>query len=995
MAGDLENYDRPRREANQRWDALDSEQFSLTYGTFMDALSKIFLAAPLATGGANPVGLILTGGALTANPTSGSDSKVRLPSAVFSALDANGRFMVKPSGTTIDLTLAHASNQVYAYIEEEAAEPASRRFSNVSSPFAEATRTVDTKYKGVVNLYARNGNATNVVASDVVNGRTVALVFLGIATVSSGAVTLSTTLTTNRLSSIDAPGSVPSSNITNGSARTLHDLIKVSLYKLGRSLWKNSLVLTPAASNNFGAYNEPSGHGLDVTSRFSFETITIGNGTSIYGLLDRSSYANDSALLTAAVNLASSAIPTIIRIKKGVTLDNFTSAVDIGVKTIIIEKEGAPEAGFFTPDLTIDENVTLFNMSSATGRLILRDLAISVTHATGAISNINAGGIEVRRCNIIQSGGTTQSLFSAVASANISKVWIEDTKFSIGSASENAAVGAVLDTTGCTDVENVVIKRCTFSTSSNSRSVLGLYNILRYVTIAECVFSSSVSSVVSNAPYFILCTRKAGLSRHQTGPIEIRGCLFVGAGSTTAIYGGISAVGYSSILSNVFFVCKIGVLFAGSGNYNEGYRVVGNIFNNAGATANELQSAALSISSVVGLGRSVIAQNLFEHAAAELVMDTTNAAAQVQSLIVESNLFVNCRSGTFHAMSLVGQSILNTEIKGNVFRETDKDGTAAKGLRVQIATSGASRSIERVSISYNVFEGQYVETSGDEYYALSVLGTFLKSVSVDHNRFSDINNITTDIAGTSASETPRVVEVCFNTARHLHIEDNRADLLVSSMIIGDSAPNNGCWLFLDSPDHSSVMGTVTNDVFVRRNTVGDDTSTMAFLFMPNRVRLQTLEVCDNKAAMDAAESVNYVHEMIAYGLSGAAVASAVTTQSFRIARNYFRLVAGVAAVANKFLDVIGTSGTTLFVSVQVIDNIFHAGLGTTHTGPVVEMDVCQCTGLRFAGNMYSHESDTSPAVEVVAQFDLNGSGVAVPSHPGSGVNWDDNVRITG
>jgi hypothetical protein len=269
--GDILNPKRVRTQANERLDTGDADALSSVAREHLDAYSRAVEAAPRAVGSSTPTGLILQGFGLTLNPTGPTDAKVRVQSALGVAFDANGRMLIKESGVQVDLTLPSGNSQVYVYYVESSSDSTVRRVISVSSPFTESGASIPTKFKSDVAFFTRAGDQTSIVASDVVNGATTALCFLGVANNSGGTITMTGynastapngAFATNRVTSVATPATLPTTNTMNGSVATMQDLTVAALYMIGQALWKGSRNFTPAAGNNFGAFAVPTA-GLD------------------------------------------------------------------------------------------------------------------------------------------------------------------------------------------------------------------------------------------------------------------------------------------------------------------------------------------------------------------------------------------------------------------------------------------------------------------------------------------------------------------------------------------------------------------------------------------------------------------------------------------------------------------------------------------------------------------------------------------------------------
>jgi hypothetical protein len=330
MAGDITQPKRPRYESNERFDTVDANAASVAARLQLDAATKSLLSTPRNTV-ATPTGLIVTGFSLTPNPTAGNDGLVRINIETGVALDSNGRTIIKPNGSTIDVTIPIGTFQIYVYYVEVSTDNAKRRFLPAAPPFVEFTQAIDTAFQGGVNVFLRVGGIGLAVAEDVVNGATTSLCLIGVATnAGAGAITITGhnpvtapngTDITNRLSTVLAPAVVPTTNTRNGSMQTLHDLITAALYTVGQTAWLGSDFLVPSAANNFGAYSAPAG-GADKAFRQALGWVTIGNGTTVKGDFNTSDYPDSNALLVAAF----ASLPAsggVIVLKRGVQLTNF------------------------------------------------------------------------------------------------------------------------------------------------------------------------------------------------------------------------------------------------------------------------------------------------------------------------------------------------------------------------------------------------------------------------------------------------------------------------------------------------------------------------------------------------------------------------------------------------------------------------------------------------------------------------------------------------
>jgi hypothetical protein len=395
--GDKVPSTRPNAGPNQRFDLVEFTAMAIAAQYHSEAMTRALLATPKASAGA------ATGerwsGSMTANPTSGSDGLFRLDTPVFVGVDANGGMLIKPDGTTLSVAVpAGGSNQqIYAYVSDVAEDTQVRRFLPATAPFTEFANAITTALRQTVGLFVRAGSLGTVVSEDTVAGRTRALLFLGVATNTGGVVAF--TPGTNTLETVRVPATVPETDsgtttvktTVTGSQGTVRDLVNAALYSLGNAMWKGSLTLTPAAVNNYGAYEVPSG-GVDAAYKAGLGYVTIGDGVTVFGDFNSSDYANSKELLEAAF----AGLPSLggtVHIKADVELSDFNgAAVELPVdKTIEICGSGRD-----TPDsahlLFASGEFLLMN---SPGRLTLRNLHIFWTD--NAIQ-VNQSGCRIYDC---------------------------------------------------------------------------------------------------------------------------------------------------------------------------------------------------------------------------------------------------------------------------------------------------------------------------------------------------------------------------------------------------------------------------------------------------------------------------------------------------------------------------------------------------------------------------------------------------------------------
>lgn len=512
-AGDVINPKRVRTQANERLDDVDAEALSLAPRTFLDAYSRAVEATPRNAGSTSPVGLIFQGFGLTLNPTGATDGKVRVQSPVGVAFDSDGRMLIKESGVTTDLTIPSggASYQIYAYFIDDSTDTTLRRFISVTSPYVESGNAVPTSLKGDVAYWVRSGNQSAIVSTDVVNGQTTALCFLGIASNSGGTIAMAGydlvdapngQYATNRVSTVVAPATPPPANTAGGTLATILDTITAALYSVGQAMWKGSGHLTPAVGNNFGAYKIPAG-GVDKAFRQALGYVTIGDGSTIFGDFNTADYSDNNAMLTAAL----AALPAAggrIYIKPGVSLSGFagaTVALPAGKTVKIIGDHSSVPTN--VPHLTFAASEGL--ACSSTGALVLTDLHVSYSGTSPIL--LQASPFKIR--NVYMSNtATATSTFAAIRDGSgataITGVDIDGLTFSTNYSAVQLFASLFRVFSGSITCSNTRIVNVTHDNAAHEASLFTIPNVANDVEIGHVTVNQSFASSGSVAPIFLL-----------------------------------------------------------------------------------------------------------------------------------------------------------------------------------------------------------------------------------------------------------------------------------------------------------------------------------------------------------------------------------------------------------------------------------------------------------------------------------------------------------
>lgn len=250
--GDINTTKRPRYESQERFDATDAQAESdlrvlreqgLTKG-LLGGVPQVFVP-----GNGDTIGTVLRGGTVT--PT--APNTVGIDITPFAAVDADGFLLLKPQELVIGSLVTQISvplgvSTVYAYSTDAPTDQAIRAFIANTSPFAESTRTIETRFSSNVVLFAVAGNAT--VRDIVVSGVTRPLVALALVNNSAGTVTVTQQFST--MSAVPAIQLAQPTNFTvmpfGVTGATTYSYVIVAKARNGTVL-RASVVATTAAGN--------------------------------------------------------------------------------------------------------------------------------------------------------------------------------------------------------------------------------------------------------------------------------------------------------------------------------------------------------------------------------------------------------------------------------------------------------------------------------------------------------------------------------------------------------------------------------------------------------------------------------------------------------------------------------------------------------------------------------------------------------------------------
>jgi hypothetical protein len=543
MAGEVVGAKRPRYEANERFDTQDAEAASRSVVEQQDALTRALVVTPKAVGGTAATGLILTGFSITANPTGPSDGRVRIGAELGVAVDADGRLIIKPAGTTVDVIIPTGSQQIYAHHLEDGTDLAARRKITPATPHTEVTASFETSFQSTHGFHVRAGTNSNIVAENAVAGRTRALVFIGLATNTAGAVTLDLSSTLNRLATVVPPSSLPSTATTNGAPKTLHDLMIAVAHGMARDRWKGARTLNlpgaavAAQTNNFHAWIEPAG-GIDQAVRGLRGAFTIGSDAAgIFGDFSRGDFASDDALLNAAIAALPAGGGTII-IKQGITLDNFLGPVTVPInQKVVFVGSSARDPNKITFSLGA---LGRFQTTTGSSDTLLRFEDCTLYTATAAhtgnfvhlFSSVNFSACRsCFVCEISGQGGSALIDFDAAATSP-GRFELTRCLLSVLNGYSSAFAGQVwISSTGTTPLDDVWLDHVDFvlNTSTGLLNGISILNLRDSFSCVDCTFSlGSGGAVTSKLMSLTSSNNTAAEARNR----RIARCSFSGVAGT-------------------------------------------------------------------------------------------------------------------------------------------------------------------------------------------------------------------------------------------------------------------------------------------------------------------------------------------------------------------------------------------------------------------------------------------------------------------------------
>ena len=1022
--GDKTAATRPLGTPNQRLDLVDYAALAITAQQAVEADTRSLLAAPKATAGA------ATGerwfGSMTANPTSGTDGLFRLDSIPFVGLDSNGGLLVKPNGTALSVAVpaGGTNQQIYAYVSDVAENTQVRRFLPATPAFVEFTNAVNVAVRQTVGLFVRAGTLGSVVAEDVVAGITRPLLFLGIATNTGGVVVF--TPGTNTLESVAQPSIFPTSNAgitaggttTTGTQGTVRELVNAALFLLGQLAWKGSSLLTPTAANNFGAYSTPA-VGVDKIGREIYNAVTIGNGTTSFGTLDRNSFVSDDLLLNAAMAAVTARAGTgatcFIIVKPGVVMNNFAGNVTVPVNCrVVIQGVGDNSV---SPQIDITGAFGFVLASTSTSQLRFEDISIR-NIGTAALVKMT-GVVTARNCAFTRNGAAaTTAMFtsdSALATAVDGCAFTNCLFFETGVTSNDATKYMFIDTgTSATNglLTRLTLSRCRFTVSTNfAHRGLRVGNVGEGLEIDDCKFICTQTAAAAVAfgqlLYWLELTDASGnfdLANNR----RIRGCTFSGAATHAA-----NALMCGMLLKDVCAMTiqqcdfqriarPIELANAVTGgcqdlrielcrfvNRANGVTTPFNT-NTYGGLAGSVRPAALLLTST--LNGLTVANCYFE------VFDVYHFDASINdnfNIAFSTCTFVDCAlliGDPFGSDFSTKTGIAVTEC---IFQRTGSTITPYVPLRTQGTT------LKQIAVRNSTFRG-FAQPSVDltalciDLGGLSSLTTTLEQVVVDSCAFINCDNETMNYTGSPTtlhcliqfSATTSVIDVVITRCR--------ASQIASSQTKG-SAANLAHVSFVSSLTANAGPVTVQG-LLIQGNAVGDSTSHCGVYNLGGnqKTRFVSLKI-ENNNHIVALNDVNYEDNWSGY-FALIPTTDATVSDLISIVNNtsFVVNVSGGSGLSGPvyrgfWLRDNGLAATNAVSVLIIASNTISVNVaGLASSFQTYQVAPAPIGGLTFVNNVVRRSDLRTGSVDVGITRFPGTIGRSVPAKPGAGVTWTNN-----
>lgn len=972
MAGDVRQRKRLAFFSNERFDQDLADLLSSSALETLKLACKTLFASTFSTAGV-ATGFIFTGGSVTANPVNPTDGQVRLNSELFVALDADDGLLVKPNGTTITINIPAGGMdyQVYAFVIEIGAELQVRQFITSTPPYTEVSQATDTMLFGQVGLYVRQGSLGSVLAEDAINGATIPLVFLGIASNTTGTVTFDKTGQLNHLTSAIAPQTPPANGSSNGASKTFTDQLRALLYMLGRDRWKGSLnrpfnVLS--AANNFGAYSEPP-FGIDYGIRKVPGVVTIGNGSSIFGDYDLSNFMSPDLCLQAAF-IGLPPYGGVVMIKENVQI---VLAGDVSVHStmdVVLQGDGGKY-----PQLVTGAYKITFDGSGS--RLTFQNLRITASGVVVDTSGPTPGDnnyFSAVDCVFSSASISTAMITPGMNSTAFTKMNLTRCLFDAQAPADSATTVAFIDDNGipCSEIQ---VTDCTFRLTVHTEIMVKLATVIRNVRFTNCNFLFD-QDIIAGATGCGLYLNSAG-GADISGRV-VQGCSFAGT-LTDAGITAMNGVQLNSAGDFTFTNCSFR-----RANFQAIFPVGKHIFTDC-----RFESTAFAVDGP--------AYDYTDATITGCIFNLTNVAITTRSasrvVYTACHFLRSLTSGILADINVV-EFVNGVSFNDCTFYQNTNESSSGS-LRIK-TSSGSGSYITGLSIDDCTFTGGGNTTSDNIVLGLSV-ETYTLDMRLRGCRFNDMQNVAYSSAANTLSQGGfRVIGLRAFDTRGLLIKDNLfLDIATGITAAMGGVLAQGRMISLKPHIPGQTCGVLAG-VQIEGNVFGEDTGIVTpFTIDELQHVLGDVSFSRNTCRYQIMTGVVFPYTAdVAIRLRDA------QQNTLRVVDNYFRPVNNTGAdIDRDVISVGGTDGAKLANRVENVifrGNIFDLYPSATHgytvaNGRGIHFNGVNFIALEFVGNTATvgdkFRTRLNPTTEVTGGSAPDASGYA------DNTSWFMNVGI--
>lgn len=1002
-AGDLTQPTIVRIASNERADTVDINALAKSTRDQVDSLVRALVLTPRnATG--TPVGTIFTGFTLTKNP-SPSDGIVRIGSALGLAVDSDGKYIIKPAGTTVDIQIPSGGipYQIYVYYTEVPGAVDYRRFITVSSPHSEYSDTPSTTSVASFGVHVRSGNLAAAVSEDSVSGRTRSLVLIGIATNTAGTITITGhdnvfapngTEITNRLTAVTQPATpFPTTPYRNNPWRSLDDKVNAALYMLGLLKWQGSQRVTPAAANNFGAYTTLTGS-VDVAMRGRSVEITIGDDSSalLQGDINVSDYASVDLAIAAAIALFPSQGGTIVyRVQDTKT---FAGNVTLPINKHI-HIRGALDRGDDALAPVLDMSTFRFVCASgntAPKTLTFENLRLKSTAAAATGSFIELHDFwdliltdcQLSYASSYSSSSPTSLIFWNAATVVAGNVNIERSILRYANAS-NVQAG-ILTSTVATHTGDITADDSVFGIEGNPSTTplhcgIRVANLQNNFLVNRCSFYANGISTVVAAGHTGIVLASTQNTSHSRVLRTISNCSFYGLPSgTNRAFTGISlgAISNVRIVDCDFSACISGIAITTTAQITAYTRITGCTFDDClshpltvtisnGAYDGLTVTSCRWLSMTAGTNAVHVVGSAAGHNLRQFVFDGNHltdgqlsVASAMAGATITRNRFVRSAFTAYQAISL-GKSasvvVTDVNISDNHFTGCQANAALATtlgGLCVNVYAGTLQNLIVARSQCTDISNISYTPVSVFDQSVFRILGDIVNGVAVSHNQF-------------------------FNVGTSLLATNGAAGRSVQAITIGSTTLNSD---YINGIPSGNAEG-----VSITGNICGDLFSRIAPIFVEGFTTVRGLTISDNNFSYNLYTQAPHIAGGIVVR-SYDAVFNGVY-RNVTINNNTFRYSANPSAATT--YPVLACGAT--FYNVRITGNQWSCTSASGHTAGGAMLFEGTWRYFQFFGNSGFNESDTS-LTNAKFSFTANTATITSdPALPAVSSYWTSNFNI--